>query len=118
MSRVSLSRLAQADLKEIGRFIKQHNEAAAKKWVRKLRQTCKGTIGNFPGCGTQFDHLVPGMRGFSVGDYMIFFEAAILSPFCGSSTALGTSADSNSPNDRYSEARCRPAQLRVSPPTR
>jgi plasmid stabilization system protein ParE len=67
MSRVILTRLAQSDFKDIGRFISQRNEPAAKKWVRKLRTTCKTTIASFPHCGTQFDHLLSGMRAFSVG---------------------------------------------------
>jgi len=76
MSRVILTRLAQSDLKDIGRFISQHNQAAAKKWVRKLRAVCKTTIGGFPQCGTQFDHLLPGMRPFSVRGYVIFFKGS------------------------------------------
>jgi plasmid stabilization system protein ParE len=64
MSRVILTRLAQADLVEIGRFIARDNEAAARRWVRKLRTTCKKTIGGMPECGTWFDYLLPGMRCF------------------------------------------------------
>jgi len=74
MSRVILTRLAQSDFKDIGRYIGQHNEPAAKTWVRKLRTTCKTTIASFPQCGTQFDHLLSGMRAFSVGQYVIFFR--------------------------------------------
>jgi len=74
MSRVILSRLAQADLVEIGHFIARDNEAAAKKWVRKLRTTCTKTIGGMPGCGTRFDHLLPGMRCYCVKAYLIFFR--------------------------------------------
>ena len=74
MKRVILSRRAQADLKDIGRFIGQHNPVAAKRWVGKLRAICKETIGMFPRCGTQYDQYLPGMRGFSVGNYFIFFR--------------------------------------------
>src|SRR4029079_17244769 len=74
MSRVILSRLAQADLVEIGSFIAQDNELGAKKWVRKLRTTCTQTIGGMPGCGMRFDHLLAGMRCFSVKNYVIFFR--------------------------------------------
>lgn len=74
MSRVVLSRWVQADLDEIGRFIAQHNPSAAKKWVAKLRATCKTTIGPFPECGTQCDEWLPGMRCFSVGSYVIYFK--------------------------------------------
>ena len=74
MKRVILSRRAQADLKEIGHFIRQHNPEAANKWIAKLRSTCKATIGMFPGCGTKCDNLVTGMRCFSVGSYVIFFR--------------------------------------------
>ena len=75
MSRVILTRLAQADLIDIGRFIAQDNEAAAKRWMRKLRTTCKKTIGGMPGCGTRFDHLLADMRCYySVKGYVIFFR--------------------------------------------
>jgi plasmid stabilization system protein ParE len=59
---------------EIGRFIAQDNEAAAKRWVRKLRSTCTTTIGGTPGCGTRFDHLLLGMRCYCVKAYVIFFR--------------------------------------------
>lgn len=74
MSRVRLSHRAKADLKGIGAFIAQHDEAAAKKLVARLRATCRSTIGRFPECGTKFDHLLAGMRCFSVGSYVIFFR--------------------------------------------
>jgi plasmid stabilization system protein ParE len=74
MSRVILSRRARQDLKDVGAFIAQHNQMAAKNWVAKLRSVCKATIGMFPLCGTKCDHLRPGMRCFSVGSYVISFE--------------------------------------------
>ena len=74
MSRVVLARRAKADLRDIGRYIAQHNETAAKRWVQKLRRTCQSTIGTFPKCGTQRDDLLPGLRCFSVGSYVIFFR--------------------------------------------
>jgi plasmid stabilization system protein ParE len=72
MSRVVLSPWAQADLVEIGRHIERDNPAAAKKWVVKLRATCKKTVGTFPECGTQCDQWLVGMRCFSVGSYIIY----------------------------------------------
>jgi toxin ParE1/3/4 len=74
VSRVIISPRAQADLKDIGRHIAKDNPAAAKKWVARLRETCKKVIGRFPGCGTQCDELLPGMRCFSVGSYVIYFK--------------------------------------------
>ena len=74
MSRVRFSNRATADLKAIGAFIAQHNESAAKKFVARLRKTCRSTIGRFPECGTKFDHLVPEMRCFSVGSHGTFFR--------------------------------------------
>ena len=75
MSRVILSNWALADLRGIGRQISQHNPQASKRWVSKLRRTCKETIGTFPECGTRRDDLLPGMRCFSVGDYLIYFKS-------------------------------------------
>ena len=64
MSRVVLSPRAQADLKDIGRHIAQRNVSASKKWIKRLRTTCRTTIGTFPECGTQCDDWLPGMRCF------------------------------------------------------
>jgi plasmid stabilization system protein ParE len=64
MNRVIFTRLAQADLKDIGRYSARDNEAASKKWVRKLRATCKTTIGTFPECGTRFDDFLPAFIVF------------------------------------------------------
>ena len=75
MSRVILSNWALADLRDIGRHIAQHNPQASQRWVRKLRETCKQTIGTFPECGTRRDDLLAGMRSFSVGDYLIYFKS-------------------------------------------
>jgi toxin ParE1/3/4 len=74
MSRVILSKRAKADLRDIGSYISQHNETAAKRWVQKLRTTCKTTMGKFPECGTKRDDLLPGLRCFSVGNYLIYFR--------------------------------------------
>jgi plasmid stabilization system protein ParE len=74
MSRVHISRRAKLDLKGIGAYVAQHNEAAARKLIAKLRATCKTTIGRVPKCGTMYDHLLPGMRCFSVGRHVIFFR--------------------------------------------
>ncbi len=74
MSRVILSPDAQADLKEIGKYVKQFSEPAAKRLVRMLRQTCKTTLAMFPECGTMCDEVRPGLRCFSRGNYLIFFR--------------------------------------------
>jgi plasmid stabilization system protein ParE len=74
LSRVVLTALARADLKAIGRHIARDNQVAAKRWVAKLRSTCKSTIGMFPECGTRCDELMEGMRCFSVDNYLIFFR--------------------------------------------
>jgi toxin ParE1/3/4 len=74
MSRVVITRAAKRDLKEIGSYIARDNEIASKRWVKKLRDKCKSTIGMFPECGTQCDKLLPTMRCFSVGSYLIFFR--------------------------------------------
>jgi len=74
MSHAKISRRAESDLLGIGRHIAQHNEPAAKRLTRKLRDVCKSTIGQFPKIGTQRDELLPGMRCFAVGNYVIFFR--------------------------------------------
>ncbi len=74
MSRVVLSKMAKDDLRAIGKYIREHNEAAAKRWVQKLREVCTSTIGRFPQCGTLRDDLLPGLRCFAVGNYVVFFR--------------------------------------------
>lgn len=74
MSRVILSPEAITDLKEIGKYVKQFNEPAAKRLVRMLRETCKTTLAMFPECGTMCNDVRPGLRCFSRGDYLIFFR--------------------------------------------
>jgi plasmid stabilization system protein ParE len=75
MKRVIFSRQARCDLQYIGRYIAKRNAVAAAKWVARLRRTCTDTIRSMPGCGTMCDHLLPGMRCFSVGSYLIYFKA-------------------------------------------
>jgi plasmid stabilization system protein ParE len=42
--------------------------------LERLKSVCRDTIATAPGLGTRCDELLPGMRCFSVGNYVIFFR--------------------------------------------
>lgn len=64
---------AKRDLKDIAAYIGKDNKPAAIKVVKRLREVCRTTLVMFPEAGTRCDELLPGMRCFSVGNYLIYF---------------------------------------------
>ena len=65
---------AKRDLKDIAAYIaSKGNKQAAQKVVKRLREVCRTTLVMFPEGGTMCDELLPGMRCFSVGSYVIYF---------------------------------------------
>jgi toxin ParE1/3/4 len=71
--RYRLAENAKRDLKGIAAFIGKDNKRAAQKIVKRLREVCRTTLVMFPEAGTKCDELLPGMRCFSVGSYVIYF---------------------------------------------
>jgi toxin ParE1/3/4 len=61
-------------LKEIAAYIRRDNPQAAKRVVERIRDVCKKTLVAFPQGGTMRDDLSPGLRCFSVGNYVIYFR--------------------------------------------
>lgn len=74
MSRARFTLPAKQDLKEIVAYIRRDNPQAARKLVARLREVCQTTLVMFPRGGTQRDDLSPGLRCFSVGNYVIYFR--------------------------------------------
>ncbi|MCI0360054.1 MAG: type II toxin-antitoxin system RelE/ParE family toxin [Planctomycetaceae bacterium] len=74
MKRFQLTPAAQQDLREIADFISKDNPQAAHRVVTRLKMVCRTTLVKFPECGTKCDEYSPGMRCFSVGNYVIFFR--------------------------------------------
>lgn len=75
MSCVIFSAPARQDLREIAAYISRHDPEAAKRVVFRIREACKTTLTTFPGGGTMRDELQPGLRCFSVGNYVIYFRS-------------------------------------------
>jgi toxin ParE1/3/4 len=71
--RVSFSRAAQADLRDIGDFIFADNPAAARRWVAKLRKASL-ELGQFSRRYPMDPEL--GLRKRPFGAYTIFYSVA------------------------------------------
>ncbi len=74
MSRCQFTAPARQDLKEIAEYIRRDNVEAARRVVARIRDVCKRTLTAFPGGGTIRDDLRPGLRCFSVGNFVIYFR--------------------------------------------
>jgi toxin ParE1/3/4 len=73
MSRYVFTIQARLDIKEINRFIARENPQAATRFVDAVEEKCK-VLADFPNMGRSFDYLAPSLRGFSVGNYLIFYR--------------------------------------------
>ena len=73
--RYHFSDQAERDLRDIAAHIRKDNQPAAIRFVKRLRNVCRTTLVMFPNAGTRRDDLLPGMRCFSVGDYLIYFKS-------------------------------------------
>jgi len=72
--RVYLSPLAQADLAEIKQYIASDKPLAAARLIRSIRNRIQETIATFPEAGQTCDELLPGLRRFPIGNYVIFYR--------------------------------------------
>lgn len=73
MKRAQISALAEADLTEIWWFIAQDDTQEADRYVSLLRQKCQA-LAESPGIGRERIEIVDGLRGFPVGNYIIFYR--------------------------------------------
>ena len=73
MKRAKLSDMAEANLREIWSFIAKNNQPAADRHVDLLIAKCQ-SLAEFPGMGRERTELSPGLRGFPVDNYMIFYR--------------------------------------------
>lgn len=72
MSSYSFSEDAIQDLDEICEYISQNQPKSASKLFDKIRERCKA-VASFPNMGKNYSKLSPGLRGFIVDDYIIFY---------------------------------------------
>jgi toxin ParE1/3/4 len=72
--RVRFSPAAEADLVEIKSFIARDKPLAAARLLRSIRGRISETIARFPELGQSCDDLIPGLRRFPIGNYVIFYR--------------------------------------------
>jgi toxin ParE1/3/4 len=73
MARVDRSRLAEADLLAIAEYIARDNPTAASRWLDRIEEKFL-LLARQPYMGEAVDHIRPGLRRFSHGNYLIFYE--------------------------------------------
>ena len=64
---------ARQDLREIGDYIARDDRAAARRFVRLLRDKC-ALLADNPCIGRKRPELRPGLRSFPVQSYVIFYR--------------------------------------------
>jgi toxin ParE1/3/4 len=75
MSRVRLSLAASRDLEEIEDYISRDNPDAAVRLILLVREKC-GLLSQQPGMGRDRSDVLSGLRGFPLGNYVIFYRPA------------------------------------------
>lgn len=73
MARVVWSPQAEADLEDIWLYIAQDGPERADRVVRAVAKR-SSLLGDQPGIGTPRDELLPGLFGFPVESYVIFYR--------------------------------------------
>jgi toxin ParE1/3/4 len=73
MSRVEISYQAGRDLEEIEDFISRDNPDAAAQLIQEILEKCE-LLSRHPQAGDDRSELHPGLRGFPVGNYLIFYS--------------------------------------------
>jgi toxin ParE1/3/4 len=72
MSRYFFSIQAKQDLQQLVDRIARDNPTAAKRLAAEIKRKAKATA-EFPAMGHSYAHLLPSLRGFFVGDYVILY---------------------------------------------
>jgi toxin ParE1/3/4 len=73
MSRCHFTTPAYRDLEAIHDYIAADSAAAAARWIDRLERECQN-LADMPGMGRRREELAPGLRGFPVGTYVIFYR--------------------------------------------
>jgi len=75
MPKVIYAPAADDDLVDIAAYIARDKPAAARRWVKAIREKCE-LLAAHPMMGEERPGFgVPGCRCFSVGHYVVFFRA-------------------------------------------
>jgi toxin ParE1/3/4 len=73
MARVDRFRQAEQDLLAIAEYIARDNTTAATHWLDQVEEKLL-LLANHPLIGEAVDHIRPGLRRFTHGKYLIFYE--------------------------------------------
>jgi len=73
MSEPDFSPLAIHDLNDILDYIARDKPRAAVAFIEKLEEACR-TLAQFPLIGASRQGLIPGLRVFSVGNYIVYYR--------------------------------------------
>ena len=71
--RFTLSAQARRDLKDIKDYIARDSLDQAEEFVRAIAERFQKLAG-FPGMGRSYEDLAPNLRGFPIGNYLIFYR--------------------------------------------
>jgi toxin ParE1/3/4 len=63
---------ASADLDEICTYLELHNAKVASRLFDRIRKKCK-LVADFPEMGRSYEELIPGLKGFVVDNYVVFY---------------------------------------------
>ncbi len=63
---------AETDLDNIWWYIAQDNPDAADRFLDKIEERCQ-TLAQFPNIGISREELLPSLRSFPIGKYLIFY---------------------------------------------
>jgi len=74
VSEPSFAPLAVADLDDILAYIARDKPRAAIAFVETLKEKCHA-LARFPFLGASREGLIPGLRMFPVGNYVIYYRA-------------------------------------------
>jgi toxin ParE1/3/4 len=70
---VQFSLEASRDLEEVKDYISQDNPDAAVRLILLIREKC-ALLAQQPGIGRDRSDILSGLRGFPVGNYVIFYQ--------------------------------------------
>jgi toxin ParE1/3/4 len=71
--RYTLSAQARQDLKDIKDYIAQDSLDRAEQFVKAIAERFQA-LASFPGMGRRYEVLAADLRGFPVGNYIIFYR--------------------------------------------
>jgi toxin ParE1/3/4 len=72
MGSYGFSEDANVDLDEICDYLELRNAKLASQLFDRIREKCK-LVAAFPEMGRSYEEIIPGLRGFVIDNYIIFY---------------------------------------------